>query len=76
MREVGAIWQSERDSFSAATTALRLPQAGAEEASAGLEAAVRKERMKQRTPRVDFRKVAQEDVRLRRVRRREVWRQA
>jgi hypothetical protein len=54
MREVGAIWQSEQDSFSAATTALRLPQAGAEEASAGLEAAARKERMKQRTPRVDW----------------------
>jgi hypothetical protein len=41
-----------------------LPQAAAEEVSAGLEAAARKERMKERTPRVDFRRVAQEDVRL------------
>ncbi|MCY1080592.1 transposase [Archangium lansingense] len=31
-----------------------LPQAGAEEASAGLEAAASKERMKERTPRVDW----------------------
>jgi hypothetical protein len=31
-----------------------VPQAGAQEASAGLEAAARKERMKQRTPRVDW----------------------
>ncbi len=53
-----------------------LPQASAEEASAGLEVAARKERMKERTPRVDFRRVAEEDVRLQRVRRREVWRQA
>ncbi|WP_228560905.1 MULTISPECIES: transposase, partial [Myxococcus] len=53
-----------------------VPQAGAQEASAGLEAAARKERVKERTPRVDFRRVAQEDVRLRRVRLREVWRKA
>ncbi|MFP2960706.1 transposase [Myxococcus sp. 1LA] len=53
-----------------------VPQAGAQEASAGLEAAAGKERVKERTPRVDFRRVAQEDVRLRRVRLREVWRQA
>jgi len=52
----------------AADRPLELPQAGAEEGSAGLEAAVRKERMKERTPRVDFRRVAQQDVRLRRVR--------
>jgi hypothetical protein len=31
-----------------------LPQAGAEEASAGLEVAARKERMMERTPRVDW----------------------
>ncbi|WP_164002973.1 transposase [Pyxidicoccus caerfyrddinensis] len=31
-----------------------VPQAGAQEASAGLEAAARKERMKERTPRVDW----------------------
>jgi hypothetical protein len=43
----------------------RVPQAGAEAASAGLEAAGRKERMKQRTPRVDFRRGAQQDIRLR-----------
>jgi hypothetical protein len=54
----------------------RVPQAGAEEVRAGLEAAARKERMKEKTPRVDFRSVAQEDVRLRRVRLSEVWRQA
>ncbi|WP_141607869.1 transposase zinc-binding domain-containing protein, partial [Myxococcus sp. AB022] len=53
-----------------------VPQAGEQEASAGLEAAAGKERVKERTPRVDFRRVAQEDVRLRRVRLREVWRQA
>ena len=53
-----------------------VPQAGAEEASAGKDAAARKERMKQGTPRVDFRRVAQQDVRLRGVRLREVWRQA
>ncbi|WP_186817733.1 transposase [Myxococcus virescens] len=53
-----------------------VPQAGAQEASAGHEAAARKERVKERPPRVDLRRVAQEDVRLRRVRLREVWRQA
>jgi hypothetical protein len=53
-----------------------VPQAGEEEARAGKEAAGRTERMKQRTPRVDFCRVAEEDVRLRRVGLREVWRQA
>ena len=38
---------------------LRLPQAGEEEARAGKEAAARTERMKQRTPRVDLRRVAE-----------------
>ncbi|WP_275899201.1 transposase [Pyxidicoccus caerfyrddinensis] len=45
-----------------------VPQAGEEEASGGLEAAARKQRMKERTPRVDFRGAAEEDVRRRRVR--------
>ena len=44
-----------------------VPQAGEEEVRAGKEAAARTERMKQRTPRVDFCRVAEEDVRLRRV---------
>jgi len=39
-----------------------LPQAGEEVARAGKEAAARTERMKQRTPRVDLRRVAEEDV--------------
>ncbi|QRN98130.1 hypothetical protein JRI60_03385 [Archangium violaceum] len=53
-----------------------VPQAAAEEASMAPEAAARKEPKKERTPRVDFRGVAEEDVRLRRARLREVWRQA
>ncbi|QQR45030.1 transposase [Myxococcus xanthus] len=53
-----------------------VPQAGEQEASVGHEAAAGKERVKERTPRVDLRRVAQEDVRLRRVRLREVWRKA
>ncbi|WP_240359308.1 transposase [Pyxidicoccus trucidator] len=53
-----------------------LPQAGAEEVSVAPQAAARKEPLKEKTPRVDFRGVAQEDVRVRRVRVREVWRQA
>ncbi|GMU06538.1 transposase [Corallococcus caeni] len=52
------------------------PQVGEEDVRAGKEAAARAERMKQRTPREDFRRVDEEDVRLRRVRLREVWRQA
>ncbi|WP_395841139.1 hypothetical protein [Archangium violaceum] len=44
-----------------------LPQAGAEEASVEPQAAASKEPIKEKTPRVDFRRVAQEDVRLRRV---------
>jgi hypothetical protein len=51
------------------------PQAGEEEARAGKEAAARTERMKQRTPGVDLRRVAEEDVGLRGVGLREVWRQ-
>jgi hypothetical protein len=41
-----------------------LPLAGAEEVSVAPQAAVRKEPLKEKTPRVDFRGVAQEDVRL------------
>ena len=40
------------------------------------QAVVSKEPMRERAPRVDFRRVAQEDVRLRRVRLREMWRSA
>lgn len=41
-----------------------------------LETAIQKELMSERTPRVEFRRVAAQDVRLRRVRLREVWKQA
>jgi hypothetical protein len=53
-----------------------LPQAGAEETSVAPQAAASKEPMKEKKPRGDFRRVAQQDVRLRRVRLRQVWRQA
>jgi len=39
----------------AGTRGITLPQAGEEEASVALEAAARKEPMKEKTPRVDFR---------------------
>jgi hypothetical protein len=52
------------------------PQAaGAEEASVALEAAASKKPLKE-TTRGDFRGTAEEDVRLRRVGLRELWRQA
>ncbi|HYO54752.1 transposase [Archangium sp.] len=53
-----------------------VPQVGAEEARVAPQAEARKEPKKERTPRVDFRGVAEKDVRLRRVHLREVWRQA
>ncbi len=53
-----------------------VPQAGEEEASVAPQEAASKEPLKERRPRVDFRGVAQEDVRLRHVRVLEVWRQA
>ena len=41
-----------------------------------LEAAASKKPLKETTPRVDFRGTAEEDVRLRRIGLRELWRQA
>jgi hypothetical protein len=61
---------------SAPRATVALPQAGAEETSVAPQAAASTEPMKEKTPRGDFRRVAREDVRLRRVRPREVWRQA
>nr|WP_233591669.1 transposase [Corallococcus sp. AB011P] len=51
---------------------LLVPQAGAQEASVGLEAAASMEPMKEKAPRVDLRRFAQQDVRRRRVRLHEV----
>jgi hypothetical protein len=63
-------------SGSASIIYLELPQVGEEEARAGKEAEARTEGMKQRRPREDLRRVAEEDVGLRGVGLREEWRQA